>query len=79
MARSTKGTDQSNLNAYLHHMQTAVVYTTSQTTGTVMRTTPNAAPRRPPATRAAPRQHRPTMYASTALDLDYLAAHPFTP
>ena len=79
MARSTKGTDQSNLNAYLHHMQTAVVYTTSQTTGTVMRATPNAKARKLPATRAAPRQHRPTMYSKAAIDSDYLALHPYTP
>ena len=41
MARSLLGVDKSDLNAYLNHMQKAVVYTTSQTTGTVMRTSKN--------------------------------------
>lgn len=79
MARSLLGVDKSDLNAYLQHMQKAVVYTTSQTTGTVMRTTPNAKARKLPATRAAPRQHRPTIYSQTSIDSDYLALHPYTP
>lgn len=79
MARSLKGVDKSDLNAYLNHMQKAVVYTTSQTTGTVMRTTPNGKARKLPATRAAPRQHRPTTQSITAIDSDYLALHPYTP
>ena len=79
MARSLFGVDKSDLNAYLNHMQKAVVYTTSQTTGTVMRTTPNGKARKLPATRAAPRQHRPTMYSKAAIDSDYLALHPYTP
>lgn len=78
MARSLKGVDKSDLNAYLNHMQKAVVYTTSQTTGTVMRTTPNGKARKLPATRAAPRQHRPTMYCAPEIDSDYLALHPYT-
>ena len=79
MARSLFGVDKSDLNAYLNHMQKAVVYTTSQTTGTVMRTTPHGKARKLPATRAAPRQHRPTMTSWTAIDSDYLALHPYTP
>ena len=79
MARSLFGVDESDLNAYLNHMQKAVVYTTSQTTGTVMRTTPNGKARKLPATRAAPRQHRPTTQSITAIDSDYLALHPYTP
>lgn len=79
MARSLLGVDKSDLNAYLNHMQKAVVYTTNQTTGTVMRTTPNGKARKLPATRAAPRQHRPTMTRITAIDSDYLALHPYTP
>lgn len=79
MARSLFGVDKSDLNAYLNHMQKAVVYTTSQTTGTVMRTTPNGKARKLPATRAAPRQHRPTTQSITAIDSDYLALHPYTP
>lgn len=79
MARSLFGVDKSDLNAYLNHMQKAVVYTTNQTTGTVMRTTPNGKARKLPATRAAPRQHRPTMYSATTIDSDYLALHPYTP
>lgn len=79
MARSLFGVDKSDLNAYLNHMQKAVVYTTSQTTGTVMRTTPNGKARKLPATRAAPRQHRPTTESITAIDSDYLALHPYTP
>ena len=79
MARSLKGVDKSDLNAYLNHMQKAVVYTTSQTTGTVMRTSKNGKARKLPATRAAPRQHRPTTQSITAIDSDYLALHPYTP
>ena len=79
MARSLFGVDKSDLNAYLNHMQKAVVYTTSQTTGTVMRTSKNGKARKLPATRAAPRQHRPTTQSITAIDSDYLALHPYTP
>ena len=78
MARSLLGVDKSDLNAYLTHMQKAVVYTTSQTTGTVMRSSKNGKARKLPATRAAARQHRPTMSCSTAIDSDYLALHPHT-
>ena len=79
MARSLFGVDKSDLNAYLNHMQKAVVYTTSQTTGTVMRTNKNGKARKLPSARAAGRQHRPTMYSSTAIDSGYLALHPYTP
>ena len=79
MARSLFGVDKSDLNAYLNHMQKAVVYTTSQTTGTVMRSSKNGKARKLPSTRAAGRQHRPTMYSTTAIDSYYLALHPYTP
>lgn len=78
MARSLFGVDKSDLNAYLNHMQKAVVYTTSQTTGTVMRSSKNGKARKLPSTRAAARQHRPTMYSSTAIDSGYLTLHPYT-
>lgn len=79
MARSTKGVNKTDLPAYLNHMQNAVIYNTTQTTGTVMRSTPNGKPRKLPATRAAPRQFRPQMFSNAVIDLDYLAAHPYIP
>lgn len=79
MARSLLGVKDSNLNAYLSHMRTAVVYTTAQTTGTVMRTTAHGRARPLPSTSSRPQALPPTIEATIVLDADYLAAHPYTP
>lgn len=77
MARSTGGLDKSDLPAFLRHMQTAVTYTTSQTTGQVMRTMPHGATRKPPALRTRTKAKRPELYPWLELDETYLAAHPY--
>lgn len=79
MARSTLGLDKSNLNAFWQHMRRAVAYTTTQTTGIVMRTTPGYKPRRDPATKSRITPHQPDLVASVQIDTAYLALHPYTP
>lgn len=79
MARSTLGLDKSNLNAFWQHMRRAVAYTTTQTTGVVMRTTPGYKPRRDPAASPRAGPHQPTITAWVSLDQAYLALHPYTP
>lgn len=79
MARSTLGADKSDLNGYLLHMRKATTYTTSQTTGLVMRTTPRAKARPDPVTRSRPQSQRPGIIAHLSIDEAYLAANPYTP
>lgn len=79
MARSLLGVEDSDLDAYLRHMRTAVAYTTAQTAGTVMRTTAHGRERPLPVTTSRPQAHRPTIEALLQLDAAYLAAHPYTP
>ena len=79
MARSTLGANKSDLNGYLLHMRRAVSYTSKQTTGLIMRTTPNGAEKRKPTTRSRPQSKRPEILAYLTIDAAYLAAHPFTP
>ena len=79
MARSTHGLDKSNLDAFYQHMRRAVAYTTTQTTGVVMRTTPGYKPRRDPATMPGITPHQPNLAAYVQIDEAYLALHPYTP
>ena len=79
MARSTQGVDDSDPQAFWQHMQKAVTYTTTQTTGTVMRTMPKGAARKLPEARPRPQAYRPTIEAYISYDAAYLAANPYTP
>ena len=79
MARSTRGLDKSNLDAFYQHMRRAVAYTTTQATGVVMRTTPGYKPRRDPATKPRITPHQPDIVAYVQIDTAYLALHPYTP
>lgn len=79
MARSTFGLVKTNPDALAAHLRRAVAYTTTQTTGTVMRTMPNNKPRRDPAGASRPQAHPATCYATTEIDTAYLAANPYIP
>lgn len=79
MAQSLHGVDDSDLNAYLEHMRTAVLYTTTQAPGSIMRTTPNQRERPLPYSRSRPQTKPPTLEVFFILDAAYLAAHPYTP
>lgn len=79
MARSTLGANKSDLNGYLLHMRRAVSYTSKQTTGLIMRTTPNGAEKRKPTTRSRPQSKRPTITAQLSVNAAFLAANPYNP
>lgn len=79
MARSTLGLVQGNDAALLQHLRGAVAYKTTQTTGTVMRTTPHGLPRRLPLARSRPYTSRPDLYCLASIDAAYLAANPYVP
>lgn len=79
MARSTFGLVKNQKNALAAHLRRAVAYTTTQTTGTVMRTMQNNLPRRDPFARSRPQAHPAICYATTEIDAAYLAANPYIP